>query len=143
MATKDLDWSDKFSTDIVSLDRQHQELLFLSQTLLGLLDDPAAAVSDKQAAFQNLMDHALDHFAYEERIMGNIGFPELESHAQEHDELRREIATIRDTVMQGDESEDWKGLISLIQVWVLRHIVSSDSQFREHIQREDEPENAD
>jgi len=46
--------------------------------------------------------------------------------------------TMTTTVMRGEGMEDWKGLVSLVQVWVLRHIVSSDTQFRDFIQREDE-----
>lgn len=140
MANKDLDWSDKFSTDIVSVDRQHQELLYLSQCLLSILGDEEHPLSEKQAAFQNLVDHAVAHFAYEERIMRNMGYPDIERHSQEHEELRQEISSMLDTVMKGEGEEEWKGLVSLVQVWVLRHIVSSDTKFREHIQREEDAE---
>lgn len=136
MITKNLDWSDKFSTDVVSLDRQHQELLFISQNLLSLLGDEGVPMADKQAAFQTLVDHALEHFAYEESVMERIGFPGLARHAKEHEELRQEIAAMRETIMRGEEVADWKGLVSLVQVWVLRHIVHSDTQIREHIQHD-------
>lgn len=141
MADKALDWSDKFSTDIVSIDRQHQELLYMTQSLLSILGDADVPVAEKQAAFQSLVDHALAHFAYEEQVMVNIGYPQIKQHIQEHEELRQEIATMRESVMRGEEVEDWKGLVSLVQVWVLRHIVHSDTLFREHIQRDasDEP----
>lgn len=140
MGTRNLEWSDKFSTDITSLDRQHQELLYISQNLLSLLGDGGVAVADKQAAFQTLVDHALAHFAYEERVMERINFPDRVKHAQEHEELRQEIADMRETVMRGEGVADWKGLVSLVQVWVLRHIVHSDTQIREHIQHDtDEP----
>lgn len=138
MGNINLEWSDKFSTDIVSIDRQHQELLFLSQHLLNVLSHPEVPVEDKQVAFQDLVDHAVTHFAYEERIMRNIGYPDLERHTKEHDDLRQEIAQMSNTVMQGEGADDWKGLVSLVQVWVLRHIVSSDTRLREFIQRETE-----
>lgn len=134
MVKKDLEWSDKFSTDIVSIDRQHQELLFLSENLLGILGSSEVSLHNKQAAFQSLVDHALEHFSYEERVMEHIAFPGRAQHAQEHEELRQEIAIMRETVMRGEEVEDWKGLVSLVQVWVLRHIVNSDTKMREHIQ---------
>ncbi|HEY9164178.1 MAG TPA: bacteriohemerythrin [Magnetovibrio sp.] len=141
MTSKDLDWSDKFSTDIVSIDRQHQELLYMSQSLLSILGDEDVQLADKRAAFQSLVDHALAHFDYEERVMHNIGYPKVDEHTQEHEDLRQEIATMLDTVMNGDKTSDWKGLVSLVQVWVLRHIVHSDTLFREHIQHghNDEP----
>lgn len=138
MNDKSLEWSDKFSTDIVSLDRQHQELLFLSQNLLSVLSDMNVSLADKQAAFQDLVEHTVAHFAYEERIMRNISYPALIRHTKEHDDLREEMSSMTESVMRGEGIEDWKGLVSLVQVWVLRHIVASDTQFREYIQREDD-----
>lgn len=136
MDVKNVEWSDTFSTDIVSVDRQHQELLLLTQNLLEVLNDESTSVKKKQAVFQDLVVHALAHFDYEERVMRNIHYPGLARHRREHDDLRREIHTMTDMVLQGEGMKDWKGLVSLVQVWVLRHIVSSDTRIREHIQHE-------
>lgn len=135
---KDLEWSDKFSTDIVSIDRQHQELLFLSQNLLSILSDENATLEDKQAAYHDLVDHAVEHFEYEERLMRNIGYPGLPVHVREHADLRNEIAGMTELVNKGESMEAWKGLASMVQVWVLRHIVHSDTKIREYIQRLDD-----
>lgn len=133
---KELEWSDKFSTDIVSIDRQHQELLYLTQNLLEVLSSDATTLKDKQDAFKDLVDHALAHFEYEERIMRNIRYPGLEGHMREHNDLRAEIAQITEDVMRGNAIKDWKGLVSLVQVWLLRHIVSSDTPIRHYLHRE-------
>lgn len=135
---KELEWSDKFSTDIVSIDRQHQELLFLSQNLLSILSDENAALDDKQAAYHDLIDHAVEHFVYEERVMRNIGYPGLPHHVSEHDDLRKEITGMTELVNKGEGLESWKGLASMVQVWVLRHIVHSDTKIRKFIQRLDD-----
>jgi len=136
MTSTELEWSDKFSTDVSSVDRQHQELLYLSQKLLDVLSAGTATLEEKQAVFKNLVDHALEHFDYEERVMQNICYPNLSQHKREHDELRNEIAEISKDVMSGKGVDDWKGLVSLVQVWLLRHIVSSDIPIREHIHRD-------
>jgi len=136
MTTTELEWSDKFTTDIASIDRQHQELLYLSQKLLDVLSSETATLGKKQSTFQDLVDHALEHFDYEERVMQNICYPNLSQHKREHDELRNEIAQIGKDVMSGEGVDDWKGLVSLVQVWLLRHIVSSDIPIRDHIHRD-------
>jgi len=136
MTSTELEWSDKFSTDVSSVDRQHQELLYLSQKLLDVLSAGTATLEEKQAVFKNLVDHALEHFDYEERVMQNICYPNLTQHKREHDELRNEIAEISKDVMSGEGVDDWKGLVSLVQVWLLRHIVSSDIPIREHIHQD-------
>lgn len=138
MNANTLEWSDKFSVDIISIDEQHKELIALSQELLNVLSMENIPLSEKQTAFKALVDHALDHFAYEERIMRNIGYPRLAMHIQEHNELRAEIDTIATDVLEGKGVEDWKGLVSMVQVWVLRHIMHSDLGIRDYIQREDD-----
>lgn len=143
MNTKDLEWSDKFSTDILSIDHQHQELLFLSQNLLNVLSDADATLADKQSALTDLVDHTIAHFDYEERVMRNIGYPGLERHMREHEDLRREISAIAESVKTGNDAGEWKGLVSMVQVWVLRHIIASDSKIREFIQRQDDDDNGE
>lgn len=135
MAVRELAWSDKFSTDIVSIDRQHQQLLFLSQNLLNVLSSDGSSLTEKQDTFQDLVDHVLAHFEYEERVMRNIGYPHAEAHIVEHNDIRAEIGTMMDDVMHGEDVDDWKGLVSMVQVWVLRHIVASDIPISEFIQR--------
>lgn len=135
-----LKWSDKFSTDIVSIDRQHQELFSIMQDVLEVLASDTIPLSKKQAVFKTLVDHALDHFDYEERIMKNIHYPQLKQHRREHDDLRSEITQISKNVMSGEGIEDWQGLVSLVQVWLLRHILSSDTPIRDFIHRGGTPE---
>ena len=134
MTQTPLEWSDNFSADILSVDKQHQELLYLTQKLLDVLSDDTACLEDKQTAFKDLVDHATAHFDYEERIMKNIGYPGLDEHRAEHQDLRDEISKITEAVMRGEGLEDWKGLVSLVQVWLLRHIVSSDTKIRKFVQ---------
>lgn len=138
MNANTLEWSDKFSVDIISIDEQHKELIALSQELLNVLSMENVPLSEKQTAFKALVDHALDHFAYEERLMRNIGYPRLAEHIEEHNELRAEIDTIATDVLEGKGIDDWKGLVSMVQVWVLRHIMHSDLGIRDYIQREDD-----
>lgn len=139
MAHEELEWSDKFSTDILSLDHQHEELIHITQTLLDVLSDETTPLLDKRAVFKELVDHALDHFKYEERIMRNIHYPDYENHLREHDELRAEIDKIASGVLHGEGVADWKGLVSLVQVWILRHIIASDTKIREYLRQDDQP----
>ena len=140
MPSTGFQWSDKFSTDIASVDHQHQELLALLQDVLEVLASDTAPLAKKQAVFKKLVDHALDHFDYEERIMQNIHYPKLTQHIREHDELRTEIAQISKDVMSGEGVEDWEGLVSLVQVWLLRHILSTDTPIRDFIHHDDTPD---
>lgn len=138
MIKTDLEWSDQFSTDIVSIDHQHQELLELMQNLQQVLSVKDVTLSQIQGLYLNLVDHALAHFQYEERIMRNINYPDLEHHMREHDELRAEISDITKCVMDGKGMEDLNGTVSMVQVWLLRHIAASDTKIRDYIHRDED-----
>jgi len=135
MPTTELEWSDRFTTDIVSIDQQHEQLIYLSQSLLNLLYDGKSPLVEKQTAFKSLVDHTVAHFEYEERIMKNIGYPNSEEHIKEHHDILAEVNKMSISVICGENEDNWKGLVSLIQVWVLRHIVASDMPISKFIQR--------
>ncbi|MCW8915918.1 MAG: hemerythrin family protein [Magnetovibrio sp.] len=136
MKNNALTWSDKLTVDITSIDDQHKELISIFQELVNMLPMEAIPLSEKKKAFQALVDHAIDHFAYEEKIMRNIGYPEIDQHIAEHNDLRKEIDTISKQVANGDGIDDLAGIVSLVQVWLLRHIMASDIRIRDFVQRD-------
>lgn len=129
-----LEWSDKLTVDITSIDNQHKELIKISQELVTMLPMETVPLSEKKRAFQVLVDHAFDHFNYEEKVMRNIGYPEIGQHMQEHDDLRREIQEIAKSVTNGEGIDHLAGLVSMVQVWLLRHIMTTDIRIRDFVQ---------
>jgi len=135
MLNKEIEWSNALSTDVAPLDQQHQELLLLAQVFMRTLSSKDATLPEKQAAFTTLVNHLGAHFDFEERILRNICFPFYEQHLKEHIGIREDIDGMLNTVMNGENEDEWEGLVSMVQVCVLRHISTSDVKIRKYIER--------
>lgn len=83
-------WSEMYSVNIATLDRQHQELIDtvheLEQTLRAGKGNGAI-----NHVLEKLVDYATAHFADEESLMEKHDFPELPSHRRQHLEFCKEI----------------------------------------------------
>jgi hemerythrin-like metal-binding protein len=103
------------NTGIAELDRHHAELLEIARRLH---DSVQAEESEAKidALLEELIERTRAHFEYEEALMKSYGFPDLEAHKAEHDELLSCLAGLRDARGDGchprfeeeiDASDDW------------------------------------
>lgn len=82
---------------IPSIDQQHRDLM----DLVNELTEAVAHGCDFEQALrqmEKILDFAAGHFAHEEALMRQHGFPGLEQHAAEHEKLLREAATLMKTL---------------------------------------------
>ncbi|MDH5510547.1 MAG: bacteriohemerythrin [Nitrospinota bacterium] len=82
------DWDDSYSVGYKKLDDQHKNLFRLINELNDL-----SLQKQSEVTFKDLMEEILEYTAYhffaEEEIMRKHGFPHVEKHKLEHDEMRR------------------------------------------------------
>ncbi|MFB0953495.1 MAG: hemerythrin domain-containing protein, partial [Aeromonadaceae bacterium] len=78
-----VEWSEQFETGHPVVDHQHQSLFSLMNELDQALTDGA---SEEALWVRLLRLHELtrEHFRCEERLMQELGFPELPAHRAEH-----------------------------------------------------------
>ncbi len=106
---------------VVEIDEQHRELVRLVNRLNGAIknkegDDTTLRLYDELLAFTAF------HFATENRLMEQYGYPEVVQHEQEHAHLVEEAVHFKSRLMQGGD------LLALqsIKDWLLNHIHYSD-----------------
>lgn len=108
------------------MNRDHAEFATLRQKLLDLLagDAPNPAVDD---ALAELGEHTRRHFADEEQVMRETGFPVYEIHKGEHDRVLADISAQVERWVQGRDAgalRDW--LDQGIGTWLVEHVSSMD-----------------
>ena len=122
-----LTWDEKYSVEIAEIDRQHQKLF-------GLLDELYEAMQDGQAAevvgkvLDRVIDYTVYHFAYEEKLMRDAGYPDDAAHRAEHVELAdqaKELAR-RLQARQGDVPV---ATLKFLCDWLGRHILGTDKKY--------------
>jgi len=125
-------WKRSMSVDVVSLDRQHQEMVEAMNRLLDLVEEGAPA-DDCRVQLQAVVAEARDHFVQEERLMRNIGFPHFHRHKEKHDKLLSEIDVFMETFQDRMEQKHFRYIQSYLKYWLLRHLMSEDQKIKTYL----------
>jgi len=128
-----LSWSDKFSVEVQSIDKQHQKLF----AMLNELHDAMRAGKGRQlvpAILERLVDYTHEHFAAEEALMKQAKYPDFASHKAEHEKLKNEVAKmLKDAEHDGDWSTLSLPLLDFLRNWLQSHIVNRDKHYTAHL----------
>lgn len=80
---------DAFETGISSIDEEHKGLIAYLNSYLSANDQQT--IDDFDALFSTFIDELRKHFASEEVIMQEAGYPGLEKHARHHQHCVEEL----------------------------------------------------
>jgi hemerythrin-like metal-binding protein len=126
-------WSSALALGVPVLDEQHEELF----RRFGRLEDAILARDRTEAPrlLAYLIAYAREHFAAEEALMREVGYPDLERHAAEHRAFAREIERL-DLAHARDGSSAALVLRLDLDVggWLRDHIYASDVALARFVQ---------
>jgi hemerythrin len=125
-------WNEGLAIGVASIDAQHRELFDrVAQFEAALERSDVTAVSD---AFDFLRSYAAIHFADEERLMGEGGFPAQEEHRAEHREFTARLdALVREHRANGANAFLGLRARNWIVVWLLDHVGVRDQVLGRHL----------
>lgn len=108
------------------LDDQHREII----ERVNLITD-AVHHGCKDEEVHDLMDDlilcAYEHFAFEERLMGEYGYPDMESHVAEHFDLIEQVRNMR-KLLRIPHPEKIPLVLAFLADWAESHILQSDKE---------------
>lgn len=128
LAYFNLEWQDNLNSGHPEIDRQHRELVRLGEGVIDL----SLGTMDKEALelrINHLLNHLVFHFQYEEELMREIGYPEVEAHAKIHQELLAKANSLG----LGKEATAANYLGFVIDDVVLGHLKEKDVLFFPYI----------
>lgn len=114
-----LDWSDKYNTDIPEIDVQHKRFLSLIKKLYEEGDDKR-----EKFILDEIYRYALFHFVSEEELMSIYSYSEKEKQKQSHQELISDLYTFINPI-HGNKFNKEKILYFLIK-WFVDHTTHED-----------------
>ena len=97
----DLEWRLDLQSGNNEIDKQHQELFKIGNRLINLSLE-GANQEQIMKQLELLLDHTLSHFAFEEKILEQAGYPDLRHHEEIHDELASKALRLRESFINGD-----------------------------------------
>jgi hemerythrin-like metal-binding protein len=125
-----ISWTPKLSVSNDEIDKQHQGLIQLSNDLPETLEKK----SINRIIFL-LYKYTREHFKAEELLMKSVNYPDLVDHKVKHDEL---IDKLNNFALESLTSDyDAKKLKEFIQEWIIEHILGTDKQYAEFIQKKE------
>jgi len=120
-------WRPDLSTGIPEVDGQHRELL----AQIAALGHAARTGDVAHAAdvLAYLERYAAEHFATEERIMRDLGYPQLEPHRALHEAFSAQMAARKEA--HGRERSPVALLVDLarwMEAWLSEHVLGADAE---------------
>jgi hemerythrin len=125
-------WTSALAVGHPQIDAQHQELFRRVARLLDAM--LAGETADVGPLFDFLAEYVVDHFAAEEQLMQESGFPGYNVHRAAHERFVRDFQALRALHASSGASaavaikaQTW------IVEWLKTHIATTDVQFGRHL----------
>ncbi|GAB4287164.1 MAG: hemerythrin family protein [Coriobacteriia bacterium] len=122
------EWSSSLETGHADIDEQHRGIFALANRLADAIDrgtDDEDAIAD---AVYGLTDYVVEHFADEEALMTESGYPEASSHRSVHEHLTAATMSMAARFFNGNAvaAEELGGFVT---EWLRKHIGEDDQRF--------------
>ncbi len=124
-------WSEKYSLGIPSIDAQHQKLVGMINTLHEAMK---AEKSEEVLAgiLDGMAQYAQEHFTYEEGLLAQAQYPELESHKVIHDSFVKKALALAEQFKEGNKVLTIETR-NFLKDWLQGHILGEDKKYVAHL----------
>jgi hemerythrin-like metal-binding protein len=125
-----IEWNEGLSLGVEKIDKQHMRLIELANKLIAATHN--AIPIDIAGTFHEFREYTVYHFNDEEEYMRDIHYPDLEKHAQQHVELKKQVKHFQDVVYRhGVISED--EVLEFLKNWLIGHIIQNDLAIKQFL----------
>lgn len=125
-------WTDALSMHNPEIDAQHQRFA-------GLVNELNAALIDRReksvivGIMQRILDDAVAHFAYEERLFAEKKYPLAQTHAQRHAELVVALQGVLSLMQHSDIALEWMDAGLKVKQFLIEHLIHEDVLYIDYL----------
>jgi hemerythrin len=125
-------WTEKLSVGVGMLDEDHKRLVAMVNELYEAMQaghgrDSLGRILD------GLVRYTREHFAREEKLFAQTGYPATALHKQEHDALTRQVLEVQRKHAAGSATTLSLEVMQFLKNWLIKHIQGSDQKYRAHL----------
>lgn len=131
MSPEKIEWHSGLEVELQLIDREHRELVERLNQLIELLTGGAPRERWLEA-LDGLINHVVEHFTHEERVMENVRFPGYAEHRLHHQQLVQEVTEFRSGLNSAGD-DDTLATIRFLKFWVIKHVVQEDLKIKSHV----------
>lgn len=122
-----IEWNDSLSVKVQSIDEQHKQLVVL---INRLRDSSVSGKGNQELAsiLNELTNYTVNHFAHEEKIFAEYGYPETEEHIKAHTALVAQVGKLNEDFAAG-RAKLTGDLFQFLRNWLNGHIRGTDRRY--------------
>ncbi|MDR3346137.1 MAG: bacteriohemerythrin [Campylobacteraceae bacterium] len=125
------DWSPSYELGINVIDKQHQRIVEYINELQDVLK-----TRDKEriaATIVGIADYTVSHFAFEESLMSEAGYPMLAPHKKVHEAFIQTVGKYQSAFREGNDITGQ--LMAELQIWLTHHILNDDKDYSPFVKK--------
>jgi hemerythrin len=116
----------EFSVGVPSVDAQHERLFELVNALFqGVKKMDQVGIGE---ILEELVQYTVNHFAYEENLFRQHGYPGEQDHLEQHHRLVKQVSDFVKEFQSGESMVDFR-LLNFLRNWLKGHIQVEDRKY--------------
>ena len=127
-----LEWNEKLSMSIPEIDAEHQNFILLvnklNEAIVGRMD-----VEQIKYRMQSILIDAAKHFAHEEVLFKQWGYPDAEEHVKRHAEVVQAMNNIMGHFERGGVDYEWIDAGLKVKEALIMHLLHEDMKYRDYL----------
>ncbi|MEQ8195065.1 MAG: bacteriohemerythrin [Rhodospirillales bacterium] len=129
-----LEWRNEYDVGHAVIDYDHRNLCNLINALHR--DSEAGLPPERIAAtFAILSRYVEEHFAREEKLFENTGYPDEEAHKRRHEKIAKRIQTAAELFQRYPDGFDTEDFLEFLRTWLTGHILRTDQGYLPYIDK--------
>ncbi len=123
-----INWEEKYSVGIPSIDLQHQKLIGLINQLYEAMRE-GKGKNILLETLQETIKYTNYHFTTEENLFQKFSYPEEAQHKLIHSKLKQQVDSLYLDVQSGKASLTLE-VFNFLKEWVATHILQEDMKYK-------------
>lgn len=121
-------WQDEFNIGVDVIDKEHRRLFKIINKLLAFGEEDKKSQWACQEGIKYFKEHAVKHFAEEEKYMASINYEGLETHRHIHDGFRKKtLPALEEELERTDYAPDAVDhFLGVCSGWLIGHTLTED-----------------
>jgi hemerythrin len=126
-----IEWSDALSVGVKEIADQHKGLINMLNELNKAIQGGWGKEARKEV-IDKLIEYTRVHFTTEESVMSISGYPDVEAHKKQHENL---IVMVNDYVKKYEQDPNASSydLLFFLKRWLTEHIIKSDKTLGDYL----------
>ncbi len=129
------EWKESYSVNVAEIDIQHKKMFEIGGRIVDLLlaKDGYDHYDEIITILQELADYTVYHFGFEEELLEQYGYKELDSQKIEHTFFIKKLEKFRKKDIDADQKSVSTDLVAFVSDWITSHILTADFKYRDHL----------